>query len=86
MQQEKEIQKINDKLDALKINIERALGDQNENIDSLRETVQGAAVNVDKVLHIVARLSDEYKPMIHQLNEHDKWIKELQNHPRKNPA
>jgi len=48
-----------------------------EKVDSLRETMQGLAVSVDKFVGAIDDLKQEYKMAIAQTDRHEKWIKQI---------
>ncbi|MBU1091947.1 hypothetical protein KKA27_03760 [Patescibacteria group bacterium] len=48
-----------------------------DGLDSLREILQGLAVNVDKFIGITADLKQEYAMMNTQTDRHEKWIKQI---------
>ena len=48
-----------------------------DDIDGLRETIQMLSVSIDKLVKSVEDLKQEYSLVVHQLDKHEKWIKQI---------
>lgn len=58
---------------ATRDDIRELMGD----IDGLRETVQMLSVSIDKLVKSVEDLKQEYSLVVHQLDKHEKWIRQI---------
>lgn len=52
-------------------------GEMKQNMNALRESIQGLSVSVDKLAKAVDDLRQEYGAITIEVNRHQKWIQQI---------
>ncbi|OGZ43329.1 MAG: hypothetical protein A2719_05415 [Candidatus Ryanbacteria bacterium RIFCSPHIGHO2_01_FULL_45_22] len=66
-----------DDIKAELVPLHQKIDDLQQEVDGLRESIQMLSVSIDKLVKSVEDLKQEYSLVVHQLDKHEKWIRQI---------